>query len=224
MGINPSDLNLKTPLIKYLATAIKYGANISKKGDVKMSIALSKRMAVGIDDTRSIYVAMQSDEAFVFQEFIVSEVSFVRNVSDSDWLVITTKDASNGRGKSPKGLGNKEIPLRFWYPANKGTFDGFYGISEDKTINFIEMTFVNNHPEASGTPFMEVPLKLRGKWDDVEYIEEENAEEEIIERVAPTGADDILAGEDSLDLLAENPSDLVEDVNFSANDIFPDDL
>lgn len=235
MAVDPSDLNMQTPLLRYIATAIKNGGQLTKTGDLKLPFASSKRVAVGIDERKTIYLAFQSDEAFVFQTFTINEVSFVRNVSQSDWVVIRTPDASNGRGKIKNGKISKEIPMRFWFPANKGTFDGFAGIPEDKQISFIEMSFVNHHPEASGEVIFEVPLKLRGKWDDLEIIEESMEEEiptevfedsqEAKERIAPTGKDDILAGEDSLDItVVDEDVDIPDDLNINYDDLIPDDI
>lgn len=200
MGINPNQLNMQTPILKYIAKAKKFGAKIKdgkKYVDVIMPPVMSKRYAIGIDTDRKIYFAVQSDEAYIFQEFEISEVSFVRKLVDKkDWLVITTDDASNGRGRQAKGLGEKKIPLRFWFEATDGIFDGFNGIDEDKIISFIGLNFVNNHPEASGEVFLEANLKLRGNWDGVEEIEDVKEEEVVIERFTPNGEDDILAGED----------------------------
>lgn len=234
MAVDPSDLNMQTPLLRYIATSIKNGGQLTKNGDLRLPFAASKRVAVGIDEKKIIYMALQSDEAFAFQTVTINEVSFVRNVSQSDWLVVRISDASNGRGKAKNGKMPKEIPMRFWFPANKGTFDGFAGISEDKQIAFIEMNFINNHPEASGDIIFEVPLKLRGKWDDLEIIEEDAVEQiptevfndhEVVERSAPTGKDDILAGEDSLDItVVDDAIDIPDDLNINYEDLIPDDL
>lgn len=201
MGINPNHLNMDTPLVRYIATAVKNGSKIQngkKHTDIIMSKIMSKRLAIGIDEANTTYIAMQSNESYVFQEFSILEVDFVRKVMDSDWLVIVTDDASNGRGKMPKGLGDKKIPMRFWFPATNGLFDAFNGIGPDKIISFIEMNFVNNYPEASGDIFLEVPLKIRGNWEDVEIIEDIINEENIIEHMETQSIDDVLISEDNL--------------------------
>lgn len=223
MAVSSSDLNFETPLLKYAVTAIKNGG-IMKGSDLRMPPGSSMRLAIGMDDQHQIYLGVQagSTEVIVFESFQIAEVAFARQTAGRDWLVISTADASAGRGKTKDGRLPRQIPMRLWYPVNNHLFDGFGGLRDDRHILFTEMRFVNGHPESSGEDVLfEAPLKLRGIWNDVEVIEDEVPEiipETPTQKVKPSGNDDILANEDIITEEVEIPDDL------DIGDLLPDDL
>lgn len=164
---SPSSANLKTPILGWLATYAKVGEMKFKGRDFFVGPSASSRLAIGISDkTRQTFLGFTGDDDVVFTSFVIASIAFVRRVQDKDWLVVVTDDGSNGRADEP-------IPMRIWFPANAGLFDGWAGIPEHASVQLIRVTDDNMRLSDDSVDIIEsVPLTLQGNWKGVEVIEE----------------------------------------------------
>lgn len=185
---SPSTANLNAPILNWLATYAKVGEMKFKGRDFFVGPSASSRIAIGISDkTRQTFLGFTGDDDVVFSSFEISSIAFVRRVQERDWLVIVTDDGSNGRADTP-------IPMRIWFPANIGLFDGWAGIPDYASIQIIRLIDDTLRLSDSSVEVLNtIPLTLQGKWDGVEVIIEpdeddlslENEEAEIVTSQMP---------------------------------------
>lgn len=204
---NITSANLQTPLLKWMAKYAVIGDLATKGRDFRMGPTASARIAVGISQTtRSPYVALTGDDDIVFSSFDISKIAFARNVNNRDWLVFVTPDASQGRAKTP-------VPMRIWFPAQEGIFDGWCG-TKDQIVQIIHLTeaqvaLMPNVSEEDINIIGEAPLTLQGDWTGLEVIADMTPEEvegleepeEVAIETAPVSAP--LMEEDEEDVGAE---------------------